>query len=179
LAGEKIFKMKNWLTQLILILLISTIASLAVNSGRGGGIAIIGDWPTGMDNGEEPVKPPSAEEGDPPFITLEDAAAKYQSPDIIFIDSRSPEDFEYGHVKGAINIPFDYLDESWDEIIDSMDRSRGYVVYCSGGECETSLHLGRYLYDLGFPNVSVFFGGWSEWESNNLPIVWGNEEAGS
>jgi rhodanese-related sulfurtransferase len=171
--------MKNWIVQIIIILVISTIAALAINSGRAGGVAVIGNWPTGTGNDDGPAKPPSAEEGDPPFVTLEDAVAKYQSPDIIFIDSRDPEDFAYGHVRGAINIPFDYMDETWDAYIETMDLSRGYVVYCSGGECETSLYLGRYLYDLGFPNIYVFYGGWSEWEDNNLPIVWGEEaEAG-
>ena len=163
--------MRNWLLQIIVILILSTIAALAINSARGGGIAIIGNWPsrTGSDDG--PVIPPSAEEGDPPFVTLEDAAAKYQSPDIIFVDSRDPEDFKYGHIKRAINIPFDYIDDYWDDYIESLDRSRGYVVYCSGNECETSLNLGRYLSSWGFPHVYIFYGGWHEWEENGLPVV--------
>lgn len=162
---------KNWLVQIIVILIFSTIAALAVNSARSGGITLIGNWPSRTGSGEGPVIPPSAEPGDPPFITLEDAVAKYQSPDIVFIDSRDPEDFQYGHITGAVNIPFDYLDESWDAFIDSLDWDRGYVVYCSGDECETSLNMGRYLYQRGFRNVYVFFGGWSEWEDNNLPIT--------
>ncbi len=163
--------MKNWFVQLLVILIISTIAALAINSARGGGVAIIGDWPSGTRSGEGPVVPPSAEEGDPPFVTLEDAVAKYQSPDIIFIDSRDPEDFENGHIKRALNIPFEYLDEEWEVYIESLDHDLGYVVYCSGDECETSLHLGRYLYDFGFPHIYIFYGGWREWEDNGLPIT--------
>lgn len=172
--------MRNWFVQLVVILIISTIAALAINSARGGGVAVIGNWPSGTRSGEEPVKPPSAEEGDPPFITLEDAVAKYQSPDIIFIDSRDPEDFDFGHIKRAINIPFEYIDEEWEAYIESLDRHRGYVVYCSGDECETSLHLGRYLQSFGFPNIFVFYGGWREWEDNGLPITSGqpSEERG-
>jgi rhodanese-related sulfurtransferase len=167
--------MKNWFVQIIVILIFSTIAALAINSARSGGVAIIGNWPSKAGSGEGPVIPPSAEAGDPPFITLEEAVTNYQSPDIIFIDSRDPEDYMYGHIKGAINIPFDYIDESWDAFIDGLDPQRGYVVYCSGDECETSLNLGRYLYDRGLSDIRVFYGGWSEWEDNGLPITWDGE----
>jgi rhodanese-related sulfurtransferase len=162
--------MRHWLVQVIIILLLSTVLAVAINAVRGGGIALIGKWPSGHGSGEV-IVPPNPEPGDPPYIGLEDALMKYQSPDIIFIDSRSPEDFAYGHIAKAINVPFDYLDEQWDAMIDSLDKDRGYVIYCSGDECETSLHLGRYFRDRGFPLVFVFFGGWREWEAaGGLPI---------
>lgn len=165
--------MKNWIVQVIAILVVSTIIALAVNSARGGGISIIGNWPSRTAADDGPVVPPSAQPGDPPFVTLEDAVAMYQSPDILFIDSRDPEDYRLSHVKKAINIPFDYIDETWDAYIDSLDPAYGYVVYCSGGECETSLYLGRYLNERGLLNIYVFYGGWQEWEANGLPIVQG------
>ncbi len=163
--------MKNWFLQVIVILIFSAVAALVLNASRPGGIAIKGNWPSRTASGEEPIKPPSAQEGDPPFVTLDDAVAKYQSPDMIFIDSRDPEDYKYGHIVKAINIPFDYLDETWEAVIDILNRDRGYVIYCSGDECESSLFLGRYLYDLGFQHVFIFFGGWQEWGDNNLPVT--------
>jgi len=162
---------RNWLTQIVAILAISTGLALLVNAARPGGISLIGRWPTHMSDKDGPVQPPSAQEGDPPFITLEEAATKYQSPDVIFIDARSTEDYAYGHISRAINIPFDYLDARLEASIDSLDRRNGYVVYCGGDECETSLFLGRYMTGLGFPNVSIFFGGWREWETNGLPVT--------
>ena len=168
--------MKNWFLQIIVILVFSAVAALVLNAARPGGIAIKGSWPSRTASGEEPIKPPSAQEGDPPFVTLDDAVAKYQSPDIIFIDSRDPEDYKYGHIVKAINIPFDYLDETWEAVIDTLNRDRGYVIYCSGDECESSLFLGRYLYDLGFQYVFVFYGGWQEWRDNNLPVIGENVE---
>jgi len=163
--------MKNWIVQIIVILVISAAIGLAINSARGGGVAIIGNWPSRTAENDGPVVPPSAEPGDPPFVTLEDAVAMYQSQDMVFVDSRSPEDFQYGHIKGAINIPFDELDDTWEAFIDGLNPDDGYVVYCSGGECETSLFMGRYLNQRGFSNVFVFYGGWQEWEDNGLPII--------
>ena len=163
--------MKNWLLQIVVILIISTIASLALNAARPGGIAVKGNWPSRTATGEGPIVPPSAQEGDPPFVTLDDAVAKFQSPDVVFIDSRDPEDFEYGRIKGSINIPFDYLDEHWDAVIDSLDRKKGYVIYCSGDECELSLFLGRIMNEMGFNNIYIFYGGWREWIENDLPVT--------
>lgn len=163
--------LKNWIGQLIIILAVSTVAALGINAARGGGVALIGDWPSRTSGGEGPVTPPSAQEGDPPFITLEDAVTKYQSSDVVFVDSRSPEDYALGHVTRAINIPFEYLDQSWGAVIDSLSPQRAYVVYCSGGECETSLYLGRHLQELGFEHIFVFYGGWSEWVDSRLPVT--------
>ncbi len=164
--------MKNWCVQVIVILLISTVAALVVNASGDGGIALKGNWPSRTAQSGEAVAPPSADEGDPLFITLDDAVARYQSSEVVFIDARDPEDYAYGHVTRSINIPFDYLDESWDPVIDALDRNVEYVIYCSGTECEVSLFLGRYFtIQLGFTNVSIFYGGWSEWEGNNLPMA--------
>ncbi|MCK5126519.1 MAG: rhodanese-like domain-containing protein [candidate division Zixibacteria bacterium] len=163
--------MKNWFIQLILILLLSTLAALAVNFGRDGGIALIGNWPSRTAAGEQAEIPPSAQEDDPHFITLDDAVAMYQLPSVIFIDARDPEDYAFGYIHRSINIPFDYLDESWEAIIEKLDKESEYVIYCSGTECESSLFLGRYLKELGFSHLYVFYGGWSEWQANNLPVT--------
>lgn len=164
--------MKNWFVQIIIILCLSAVTALVVNAARSNGISLQGNWPSRTAEDGEAVIPPSAEEGDPPFITLDDAVAKFQSPHVIFIDARDPEDYAYGHIKRSINIPFDYLDESWDAVIDTLDRNTEYVIYCSGSECESSLFLARYFkLQLGFTNLQVFYGGWSEWTASNLPVA--------
>ena len=163
--------MKNWLLQVLCILLLASVTALVVNAVREDGINIIGNWPSRTASGDEAVVPPSAQEGDPPFITLDDAVARYQSPDVVFVDARDPEDFEWGHILRAINIPFDYLDENWEAVIATLDKNAEYVIYCSGTECESSLFLARYFEQLGFAKIHVFYGGWSEWASNKLPVI--------
>ena len=74
--------LKNWIVQVVIILLISAIAGLAINGARDGGVAMIGNWPSRTASGEGPVVPPSAEEGDPPFISLDDAVAIFQKSGI-------------------------------------------------------------------------------------------------
>lgn len=163
--------MKNWVVQIIVLLAVSTVAGVVGNSVRSGGISLVGNWPTRTSGDSAAIVPPSAIEGDPPFITLDDAVAKYQTPGIVIIDARSPEDFAVGHVVRSINIPYDYLDDNWLRVIDSLDHQKEYVIYCSGGECEASLFLGRLMRDKGFERLWVFYGGWQEWLDNHLPVT--------
>ncbi len=163
--------MRNWVIQGLIIILTAGVAAIGSNSLRSQGIALVGNWPSRTSSGEGPITPPSAQPGDPPFVTLDDAASKYQIPEITFIDARLPEDFAAGHIKRAINIPFDALDDNWFRVIDSLDKMGKYVIYCSGGECEASLFLGRIFKERGFTNIAIFFGGWQEWIDNKLPIA--------
>lgn len=163
--------MKHWLIQIVLLLAVSVLAGVVINAVRPDGISLIGNWPSHTSGGSGPVIPPSAVEGDPPFVTLDDAVAKYQTPEVVFIDARSPEDFAAGHIVRSMNIPYDYLDDHWMQVIDSLDATREYVTYCSGEECEASLFLGRILKDKGFERLSIFYGGWQEWVDNRLPVT--------
>ncbi|MCP4705453.1 MAG: hypothetical protein GY865_12690, partial [candidate division Zixibacteria bacterium] len=137
------------------------------------GIPLVGNWPTS--GGSEAAVPPSAEEGDPPFISVDDAAALFQTPGVLFIDARDPEDFEINRVRGAINIPYDYLpDDDYDgyfaNLANEISHDTRVVVYCSGSECELSLYLGRDMVHYGYQDVKVFYGGWNDWVNAKLPM---------
>jgi len=161
--------MKDGIKQAVVIILISVIAAFGVNYFSSNGIAYVGNWPS-VSGSDSIAVPPSADEGDPPFISLDEAAAKYQSSDIVFIDARDPEDFDYAHIKGAISIPYDYLEDYWKAESTGIPKNNEIVIYCSGAECESSLFLGREMVYQGYTNIMVFYGGWREWERAGLPI---------
>ena len=119
--------------------------------------------------------PPSAEDGDPPFISLDEAAALFQTPGVLFIDARDPEDFEVNRVKGSINIAYDYLpDENYEQYFTELEgripHDTRIVIYCSGSECELSLYMGRDLVLYGYQDVKIFYGGWNDWVNSGLPV---------
>lgn len=65
----------------------------------------------------------------------------------IIIDVRTKEEYEDSHIKDAINIPYD-------ELTDSIDKSKKILVYCrSGSRSKTAFDilkkLGYEVYDLG------------------------------
>jgi rhodanese-related sulfurtransferase len=164
--------MKQRIFQAILVAVVAIVMALISNSFSGSRIPVIGHWPS-ISGSDSVIVPPSAEKGDPPFISLDEAAAKFQSRNVIFVDARDPADYEYGRIAGSINLPFEMLDEYWPKVAPNIPATREIVVYCSGGECESSLFLGRYMKSNGYDNIFVFYGGWSEWEKAKLPIATG------
>jgi phage shock protein E len=50
---------------------------------------------------------------------------------VVFVDVRTPQEFAAGHVKGAINIPYDQMQKRWKEL--AQYRDRPMVVYCRTG----------------------------------------------
>jgi len=86
------------------------------------------------------------------------------------IDARDEEDFKNGHIKDAINIPYDYY-EDFEFLLDEVDLERIIIIYCSGGECSLSLDLADYLMqERGFFNVLIYEGGWPEWKESGYEI---------
>jgi len=105
----------------------------------------------------------------PMVVDLAFSKYHFDSGTAIFIDSRDPEDFKNGHIKNAINIPYDYY-EDYEEVIDDLDDTNIYIIYCSGGECSLSIDLADYLFsEKLFEKVLVFEGGWPEWKGAGYP----------
>ena len=106
---------------------------------------------------------------EPMSVDLEFAKYHFDNNSAVFIDAREVEDYELGHIKDAINIPFDYYEE-YEDTIDELDDMAIYIIYCSGGECSLSLDLADYLFnEKVFEKVLIFEGGWPEWRDAGYP----------
>lgn len=74
----------------------------------------------------------------------------------IVVDVRTKEEYETGHVKGALNIPYDEINEEVE-----LDKDKTILVYCrSGKRSEIAYHtlkeLGYTVVDLGaYDTVSL------------------------
>ena len=105
----------------------------------------------------------------PMVVNLEFSKYHFDSGSAIFIDARDPEEYDLGHIQGAINIPFDYYEE-YEDLINELDEEKIYITYCSGGECSLSMDLADYLYhEKLFDTVLIFEGGWPEWRDTGYP----------
>lgn len=76
----------------------------------------------------------------------------------LVIDVREPEEFESGHVEGAINIPVDKLRERIMEI-----KHRGLVVTACGKGGGRSDRAAQLLRDAGFKDAKALCGGTNAW----------------
>lgn len=104
----------------------------------------------------------------PTLVKLEGARQLFETQQALFIDSRHEFDFRLGHIRGALNMPVAEF-EKRDSLLTRIPSDTLIVVYCDGAECNSSFELAGKLYVRGFKNVRIFFGGWQDWTTNNLP----------
>jgi rhodanese-related sulfurtransferase len=103
------------------------------------------------------------------FIARAEVEDLYAQGKAVFIDSRRPDEFAAGHVPGARSVPLGASDEGLADLAALFPPDRCLVVYCEGGDCQTSTALARLIHDRGFGDVRIFAGGWTEWTAAGLP----------
>ena len=69
-------------------------------------------------------------------------------PGVVLIDLRTPEEFRKGHIRGALNISYDELEEG-----KRPPRGKLLILYCERGAA--SLAMGRELAEEGYQVKSV------------------------
>lgn len=81
-----------------------------------------------------------------------------QTPGVVVVDVRSPDEYAEAHVDGALNIPLDVLAERAAE----LSKDAVVVTACGkgGGRSERGAAL---LRELGFPSVRALCGGTQAW----------------
>lgn len=90
----------------------------------------------------------------------------------IILDAREPAEYAVSHIEGAINCGYDRFDRS---LLESLDKSRPVVVYCSIGY--RSEKIAQKLRKSGFSQVYNLYGSIFEWVNRGLPVVNGSGEA--
>jgi rhodanese-related sulfurtransferase len=103
------------------------------------------------------------------FITLAEAQDLLSQGNAVFVDSRKPEEFAAGHIPGAVSVPLEDSRIALEELAARFSPARPLVVYCEGGDCQTSVAMARLLYDRGFRDIRILTGGWAEWTAAGLP----------
>lgn len=162
----------------ILIGVIAAALGLAVNGIQSfaalGGLPLDTPWPDNRQRIELDI-PPSYEEGDS-LLTMDDAYNLYLGGKALFLDARDPYEYEEGHIKGAISLPFDWMEDYWDDVEPLLNPDQVIIAYCGGVDCELSVFLARDLKYQGFEKSYIFFGGWLKWIEAGLPVE--NAESG-
>lgn len=96
------------------------------------------------------------------FITISQKEAKQimeEDEDVIILDVRTKEEFDTGHIKNAILLPYDEIHEKAKTEI--PDKNGLILIYCRSGN--RSKIAAKALVDMGYTNIREF-GGISSWE---------------
>jgi rhodanese-related sulfurtransferase len=119
----------------------------------------------------------------PPFklapaatVTLEEFRASVEGKSALILDARPSVFFEQGHVPGALSLAREDFARDYGHLSPVLKAAgdKPIIVYCSGDECHDSRLVANALLTLGFPNVSIFTGGWDAWSAAGLPASTGS-----
>ena len=92
-------------------------------------------------------------------ITAEEAKAIMESEEgYIILDVREQDEFDAGHIPGAILIPYTQIDEKAKDML--PDKDQLILVYCRSGR--RSKIAADSLVELGYTNIKEF-GGIIDW----------------
>jgi thiosulfate/3-mercaptopyruvate sulfurtransferase len=160
--------------QVSTLVLLSVVFGLGLNLVLPSGIPYFGQYRS-LSTSSGPIVPPTAQEGDAPFVGIEVAEMEHANSQALFVDSRDPAEFRCGAIPGAVNVPFESLPEEnaggyIDSALGGVGKNQRMIIYCSGEECDLSLHLARNMQPLGYTDLAIFFGGAREWEKFGLPV---------
>ena len=108
-------------------------------------------------------------------ISIEDAYSSYTDNSAVFIDSRDNAEYREGHIKGAINIPYDQFQQDYPKYEKFLTKDKKIITYCHGTGCGLSVDVAKDLRALGYTEVYVMTDGWPGWINANLPISVGRE----
>jgi rhodanese-related sulfurtransferase len=107
-----------------------------------------------------------------PFIQEMDVnTLELRSAETIVLDVREPEEYEHGHVPGAINLPQADLASRLDE----LPQHRPLALICRSGA--RSLRAAQFLRQVGFEQVLNVQGGTEAWRAAGKPLALGEHRA--
>ena len=95
-----------------------------------------------------------------------DTRAAREMTDALFVDVREHDEWEEGHITGAVHVPRGNLESRIEGV--AGDRSASLVLYCASGA--RSAFAAKTLAELGYTNVVSLAGGFADWKRNGYEV---------
>jgi len=133
------------------------------------GIKWAGKWPTSSTSALDAYNM-MAQEGDPPFVSLEEVIELQRTKSGVLLDARAYKEFIQGRIPDARSLPYYEIDQYQEVALKGLKSDTPLVIYCEGVGCELSFFLGRELQKAGYQKIRIFYGGYPEWREAGFPI---------
>ncbi len=105
-------------------------------------------------------------------VSPEDVADRVNTGEITVLDVREPDEWEQGHIPGAVHVPRGWLEFKADPetpyFDERFDPEKPFVVQCAAGK-RSALAAAR-LKEMGYRDVRNLEGGFGAWEKAGLPV---------
>jgi rhodanese-related sulfurtransferase len=105
----------------------------------------------------------------------------YEVGAFTFIDAREDKHYTAGHIPGAHQLNYYFIDRYIEEVLPLAQGAEKVVVYCNGGDCEDSKLVADALrneHGLDPAKLFVYVGGMAEWEAKDMPVEKGARGSG-
>ena len=97
--------------------------------------------------------------------SVEEVAKAYEKGDIALIDVRTPQEYMFEHVEGALLLPMSFVNA------DKLPSQQGkqLVIYCGSGA--RSGRVAQQCVSKGLQPVAHMEGGFAAWKAAGLPYI--------
>ena len=103
-----------------------------------------------------------------PNITREQLKEKMdRGDDFVLVEALSQKHYQSSHLPGAINLPYEFVDEA-EKVL--PDKKAEIVVYCMNPGCVASSEEARELEEMGYERVLHYAAGKQDWIRAGLPV---------
>ena len=97
-------------------------------------------------------------------VSPSEFANDFKAEKIKVMDVRKADEFESGHIKGAENMPLDYIND----LMDEFPKNEKMYIHCAGGY--RSMIAASILKSRGFDDVVNIEGGYGEVAKTDVPV---------
>lgn len=98
-------------------------------------------------------------------VTKEELKKLLRNKDVMVLDVRPPEEFDAGHIPGALSVPLAELKRR----LRDLPKDKEIIAYCRGQYCSFAPEAVRYLTGKGY-DAKLLRDGLPDWVSAGLPI---------
>ena len=102
-------------------------------------------------------------------IVTPDEAEKLiaETPGIIILDVRTPEEHEHEHIKGAVNL--NVFDTAFEQQVAALDQTKPVIIHCQAGG-RSSQALTELAGKVKFPKIYHLRAGFKGWKDAKKPM---------
>lgn len=90
-----------------------------------------------------------------------------ETPGIIILDVRTPEEYDHGHIKGAVNV--NLLDAAFADQVAALDQSKPVLLHCQSG-ARSPKALTALAGKAKFPKIYHLRSGFKGWKDAKKPF---------
>ena len=162
--------MQKLVKHILVLLAVAMSLALVVNRLSPQGIPLIGQWDTELGV----VTADTAEAAlwmDFEISDPEVAKQVFDAGNALFVDVRSQDMFDDGHIPGAVSLPLGDFDTRLETFAADVSPTQPIVTYCSGRLCQDSHTAAQRLLESGFENVVVYIDGFPGWVDYGYPVA--------